>query len=118
MFEHEYVANRHLPTASDVASGGLGCIVFRTAANRGGGGSLSKCIQTTANCEDVLPQVRDTSVLPGKARPPAWFKDLKNVASGYLGCEYEFASKPWAAQSSNKWPIVSMGCFAAMPKHA
>ena len=37
MFEHEYVANRHLPTASDVASGGLGCIVFRTAANRGGG---------------------------------------------------------------------------------
>ena len=32
------------------------------------------------------PLVRDTSVLPGKARPPAWFKDLKNVASGYLGC--------------------------------
>ena len=54
-----HVANRHLPTASDVASGGLGCIVFRTAANRGVGKPF-----------EMHPQVRDTSVFLGKARPP------------------------------------------------
>ena len=59
-----HVANRHLPTASDVASGGLGCIVFRTAANRG----VGKPFEMHPNNRNL--QVRDTSVFPRKARPP------------------------------------------------